>query len=102
VVRKAVPWLRVRAPHFLPRLLDEQPSGRRSYRFWRRGGGYDRNLTEPRAIFGEIDYMHANPQRRGLCLRAEEWYWSSAGDYAGIRQGPIPIDMDSLPRTNAG
>jgi len=102
VVRKAIPWLRVHSPAFLPRLLDQQPSGKRSYRFWQRGGGYDRNLTEPPTIFAEIDYMHGNPLRRGLCLGAEDWFWSSAADYARKRRGPIPIDMDSLPRTITG
>jgi hypothetical protein len=26
-----------------------------------------------------IDYIHANPVRRGLVERAKEWKWSSAG-----------------------
>ena len=25
-----------------------------------------------------IDYMHANPLRRGLAAKAEDWEWSSA------------------------
>ena len=28
----------------------------------------------------------------------EDWYWSSAGIYAGLREGPISIDKESLPR----
>ena len=45
VARRAVPWVRNNAPDFLPKMPDEQPNGKRSYRFWQRGGGYDRNLT---------------------------------------------------------
>jgi hypothetical protein len=46
--------------------------------FWQRGGGYDRNLTEPRTIWAEIASIHANPVRRGLCESATDWPWSSA------------------------
>jgi putative transposase len=76
---------------------DQQPNGEVSYRFWQRGGGYDRNLFEPATIFEEIDYFHNNPVRRGLCLKPEDWFWSSAADYAGIRVGPLRIDRESLP-----
>jgi putative transposase len=30
-----------------------------------------------------IEYIHANPVRRGLVTRAEEWKWSSAGWFEG-------------------
>jgi hypothetical protein len=40
-----------------------------------------------------IDYIHANPVRRGLVEKAEDWEWSSARWYAGIR--PVKIEMDS-------
>ena len=39
-----------------------------------------------------IDYIHANPVRRNLVDRAEDWPWSSVRWYAGIR--PAPIEMD--------
>jgi hypothetical protein len=53
-------------------------------------------------VWTEIDYLHANPVRRGLCERPEEWFWSSAASYAGIRQGPLSLDRESLPRTRQG
>jgi hypothetical protein len=40
---------------------DRQPGGLVHHRFWQRGGGYDRNLTEPRTIWAEIANIHANP-----------------------------------------
>ncbi len=97
VAKRALLFLPSAAPAFLPHLEDRQPNGRTSYRFWQRGGGYDRNLFEPQAIYQEIDYMHANPVRRGLCLRPEDWLWSSAADYLGLRQGPIVLQRASLP-----
>lgn len=102
VTRKALNHVRQNAPHFLPRMADVQPNGEVHDRFWQRGGGYDRNTTEPTTIWNQIDYFHLNPVRRGLCQRAEDWYWSSAGVYAGLRDGPISVDRDSLPRTREG
>ncbi|MGI8923297.1 MAG: REP-associated tyrosine transposase [Fimbriimonadales bacterium] len=58
------------------------PDGRR--RFWQAGGGYDRNLFSPEAIHASIDYMHANPVRRGLCEAIVDWEWSSARWYADL------------------
>ena len=64
VSRKALIYVRQQAPMFLTRMEDKQPNGQLSYRFWQRGGGYDRNLIEPKAIWQTIDYIHANPVRR--------------------------------------
>jgi REP-associated tyrosine transposase len=83
-------------------LEDPQPNKDLHYRFWQRGGGHDRNLIEPTAIWAEIDYIHQNPTRRGLCTHADDWHWSSAADYSGLRSGPLHLDMNSLPRTKKG
>ena len=102
VARTAVAFVKNNAPSYLPKMLDRQPNGKEHYRFWQRGGGYDRNITEPRTTWLEIDYLHANPVRRDLCKRPEDWYWSSAADYADVRTGPLEIDFSSLPRTAEG
>jgi putative transposase len=99
VTRKALAFVQLEAPASLPLMLDEQPNGQRHYRFWQRGGGFDRNLWSDKAIFAEIDYVHANPIRRGLCEKPEDWAWSSAGDYGLTRSGPLSIDFVSLPRS---
>jgi putative transposase len=97
VAKRALSFVQREAPSFLRRMKDRQPNGRVDYRFWQRGGGYDRNLFEPTAIYRQIDYIHANPVRRGLCERPEDWPWSSAADYAGVRVGPAPLQRESLP-----
>jgi putative transposase len=102
VTRKALNHVLQSAPQFLKRMEDLQPNGDIHHRFWQRGGGYDRNSTEPTTIWAQIDYIHLNPVRRKLCIYPEEWEWSSAGIYAGLRNGPISIDRDSLPRTVQG
>jgi putative transposase len=97
VAKRALVFVRRHAPAFLARMEDRQPSGAVHYRFWQRGGGYDRNVFEPASAFQHIDYMHLNPVRRELCARPEDWLWSSAADFAGVRVGPLRLDLESLP-----
>ena len=102
LTRTALSYIQTASPNFLPRMADRQPNGEVHYRFWQRGGGYDCNSTEPATIWRQIKYIHENPVRRGLCNFPADWFWSSAGAYAGLRDGPISIDRDSLPRTRDG
>jgi putative transposase len=94
VGRRAFVYLESHAPRWLPRLSRER-NGRVERLFWQPGGGYDRNLVEPRSLALAISYVHQNPVRRGLVERADEWRWSSAGWYDGtprndLRPDPIP------------
>ena len=78
-------------------MLDPQPSGRNAYRFWQPGRGYDRNIWTAEELHEKIDYIHANPVRRGLVERPGDWAWSSWRAWElGVDQ-PIAIDRDSLP-----
>ncbi|MFG0334106.1 MAG: transposase [Maioricimonas sp. JB049] len=102
VARRAIPFVKKHAPDFLERMEDRQSSGRSSYRFWQRGGGYDRNITEPRAVWATMKYIHANPVRRGLCHRPIEWPWSSAIEWESPGNGLLSIDRETVPRTEIG
>ena len=53
-------------------------------------------MTEPCTAHQMVAYIHANPVRRALVALAEDWEWSSARWYAGIRPVPIAMD-DTLP-----
>lgn len=79
-------------------MLDAQPNGTSYYRFWQRGGGFDRNIHDDSALAAEIEYMHMNPVRRKLYEKPSEWKWSSATDHELLRAGPITLDVGSLPR----
>jgi putative transposase len=69
------------------------PEGRRvRHRVWQPGGGSDRNITRIEALRAMMDSIHANPVRRGLVARAEDWEWSSARWYAGLR--PVKLEID--------
>jgi len=90
---KVCRYFRKHAPVFLQKMRDEQPNGKVCHRFWQRGGGYDRNLLEPEVIRATLDYIHANPVRRGLVDSPEDWRWSSAAYYA--RNDPSALVPDS-------
>ncbi len=67
------------------------------YRLWQPGGGHDRNLTEPGAIYELVDYIHYNPVRRGLVEKPEDWPWSSARAWLLDETGPLRINKESFP-----
>jgi len=93
VGRRGVRYLRVHAPHWLPRIT-VQRGKRQERRFWQAGGGYDRNVIEPSTLLAMMEYIHANPVRRGLVSRPQEWKWSSAGWFKG--KNSLPPDAIDL------
>ena len=97
VTRRVVKWVERNAPSFLARMADRQTNGKNVYRFWQRGGGYDRNLRSVRDIHEKLAYIHANPVRRGLVSEPSAWQWSSARAWETGVDEPIRIDRDSLP-----
>ena len=109
VARRALAYLDVHAPHWLPRLTRRR--GAKTERlFWQPGAGYDRNVTEPKTLAAMIDDIHANPVRRGLCDRPEDWAWSGAADFRARETRPAgtavaavpqvgPIPLDPIPAT---
>ena len=99
VARKAIAYLKANAPEWLSRITVRE-GARVRHRFWQPGGGYDRNITSIEALRAMIDYIHANPVRRGLVARPEEWEWSSARWYAGLR--PVRLEMDETVLTELG
>jgi putative transposase len=96
VGQRAVRFHEANAPQWLPRITRHRGgSGERL--FWQSGGGYDRNIDEPKTLRAMIDYVHLNPVRRGWVERAADWRWSSAGWYEGTPTvGLIP---DPIPRS---
>jgi len=99
VGRKAIDHLKQAASPWLARLT-VQEGQRLRHRFWQPGGGYDRNIVEPATAHLVAEYIHANPVRRGFVERPEDWQWSSARWYAGMR--PVPVEMDRTMPIEAG
>ena len=73
----------------LARLTVRERPGKSAFRFWQEGAGYDRNFHTPAAIAAAVDYIHANPVRRGLVKRPVDWPWSSARQFAADGE---PVD----------
>jgi putative transposase len=92
VARKATNWLRQHAPEWIEHLRITWPDGRTEFRFWEQGGGYDRNIFEPKVAWAAVDYLHHNPVRRGLVSCATDWPWSSARCYAGWVNVELLVD----------
>jgi putative transposase len=91
VAQRAIAYLVSRRSSFLNRLTVR--NAKRTYRrFWQAGPGQDHNIYDPDTAHRVVEYIHCNPPRRGLTTSAEDWYWSSAGDWNGRLDVPIRVD----------
>ena len=97
VAKRALLWIKKNNPSCLDRMADVQPNGKKYFRFWQRGGGYDRNLRSLDDVREKIRYIHRNPVRRKLVASAEQWNWSSNQAWHDGKDDPIAIDRQSLP-----
>ena len=79
----------------LTRLSVEYPS-RRVFRFWQPGGGFDPNAFREKTVPAVIDYIHANPVRRGLVAQPTDWEWSSARFWETWSNVPLRMDDHAL------
>ena len=91
VSRRARSWLAENDTKWLEKLTINRTDGKNVFRFWQAGGGYNRNIIKPSTMWKAVDYIHANPVRRGLVGDPLEWEWSSALDYEGREEGPIHV-----------
>jgi len=94
VAQRAIRWLRKYSPHWLDR-LKVNTSRRDEYRFWQQGGGYDRNIHNPKTAWASLHYIRHNPVRRALVTNPQDWPWSSATWYA--RCDHVKLAMDAYP-----
>jgi len=74
------------------RRLTVRRGARKVFRFWEAGGGFDRNLWHAEAVQEAVQYIHANPVRRGLVEKPTEWPWSSARFWAGLDGVLLPME----------
>ena len=95
--KRAINWLKSNAPEYLPKIEDVQPNGKRTFRLWQRGGGYDRNLRSIRDVHEKIAYVHQNPVARELISRPDDYHWSSSRAWNTGVDAPLSIDRNSVP-----
>jgi REP element-mobilizing transposase RayT len=92
--RRIIDHLRVKqAEHLLKRLRFAKCAHKhdREFQFWQEGVHAELIFSE--AMMREkLDYIHANPVKRGYVNLPEHWRYSSASNYAG-QGGLIEIDV---------
>jgi REP-associated tyrosine transposase len=83
--------------HGAERMLDRLQTAKkahkadRKYQFWQEG--VHAELVFSAAMMREkLDYIHANPVKRGYVSLPEHWRYSSAGNYIGLA-GLIEVDV---------
>ena len=91
---KAKQWLAQQGKTKWLRRLTVLKAGREVFRFWQPGGGYDKNMVKVRGLLAVVEYIHANPVRRGLAQTPQDWVWSSARFWNG--SPGVPLVMDPL------
>ena len=64
------------------------------YQLWQEGF-HPKQIISDHIFRQKADYIHDNPVRRGYVELPEHWYYSSAADLLGLRNGPI--DLDPMP-----
>ncbi|MFH1418661.1 MAG: transposase [Planctomycetota bacterium] len=66
---------------------------RGEFSFWE--DGFHPQAISTAAVFDQkLRYLHENPVRKGLVAAPEDWWYSSAGWYAGRRE--VCAEMDEL------
>jgi putative transposase len=60
----------------------EKSNRHNEYQFWQLGGHYV-ELSTNEIIEQRLGYLHQNPVKAGFVEEPEQWYYSSARDYAG-------------------
>jgi putative transposase len=78
------------------------PAGQLRLSLMKDGGGlprfwqprfYDFNVYSAKKRREKLEYMHANPVKRGLVGNPSAWIWSSFSFYAKGETGLVPIDV---------
>lgn len=59
---------------------------------WRFGGRFDRDIFREWSLPAVVDWIRANPVRRGLVELPTDWAWSSARYWEGRDDVPLPMD----------
>jgi putative transposase len=97
VSKKAKLWLEKKDRAWLKKLTVSEAVGRKTFRFWQPGAGYDRNITDENTLVQMIDYIHNNPARKGLVAEPSQWKWSSAGFYAtNDEMNLLDVDLSQI------
>ena len=62
-----------------------------SYQIWQEGY-HPQMIGDEKMLMQKIEYIHANPVRRGYVEKPEYWKYSSAGYFLAHRAGLVEVD----------
>lgn len=68
----------------------ETNSNNSVYQFWKQDN-HPIECVSSEILRQKMDYLHENPVRAGFVEKAEDWMYSSAGDYYANRKGLIEL-----------
>jgi putative transposase len=63
---------------------------------------YDFNIRDYSQFQEKLRYIHRNPVARELCVRPEDWEWSSFCHYATGCKGVVQIESEWVAREHQG
>jgi putative transposase len=69
----------------------ERNSNNTKYQFWQQDN-HPVELNSNQMLDEKLQYIHQNPVRAGICYSAEEYVYSSAGQYAGL-ETILPVTL---------
>ncbi|MDP8242075.1 MAG: hypothetical protein P9M09_03520 [Candidatus Celaenobacter antarcticus] len=61
-----------------------------TYQFWQEGS-HPKLINSMNMLNQKINYIHLNPVKRGFVTEPEDWYYSSARNFAG-ENNPFKVD----------
>ncbi len=59
--------------------------------FWNQGY-HGKEIINKSFCDSKVEYIHFNPVKAGLVEKEEDYLWSSAGDFCGVRKGRLKLD----------
>jgi len=74
------------------RLLKKKYKTKSTYQVWQEGS-YPKDVSSLIMLRQKIEYIHMNPVKRGFVIEPEDWYYSSARNFAGKS---YPFEIDEL------
>ena len=83
-----------------------EPYKRQIYKVWDEGF-FDENIFTQEFLNQKIQYIHYNPVRKSLAKDPEDYYYSSAKNFVGLKEFALEVDeldffglRDTIPKTS--
>ncbi len=73
----------------------ESRKKKQSYKIWQ-DEFHPKAIYSPNFFLQKLEYLHNNPVRKGLVLKAEHWKYSSAGTWLNDEENDVKIFKEKL------